>query len=1161
MYVVKSKDANLLTTKLVGADINVAKIGAPRTNAYTDVPNYSDSKLVFDNVTLSVKDKEGVSVSGEIVVDPKSNLAAGTNGITVAKDTRLILQKGVDGVRYTDGAKVVIGGNEYTVYHYKSGDIEIQYGISCGDVYYTGKELTKLDVRIIAISLTQGFTAGNVSYELEYDGTIKDAVTYTDALGIQITFTGDVAVTSNLRTDLIVKPAPIDIKFTVPETYNGVDVSEFQKVQIDSANGMIAGMVGYYNLADDMDGYYLVIGAQVVGMDGKPLDDATITAIGIEFSNGVYMLHLGQTYEEAMNALKTGIVFSAELDNNHSKPRYTFNVTGVEVVKPITISAMGSNDNVLGTSATTLHKDVGVSSDANDVTKFDVKGTLLWKAKFTGFNTANYKEQRGWYLALNLSREAVNDNIDWTGWKEVLGFVGGTSSGEMEVQGWEVFRISDVSKNPYIVLKDPNGFKTKYVLNIDGIDFGTATGYGETKEEAEAILEENGVKPEELTDGQFMSRTMFMIYNARNAESVLQTAVCENNKARYECTFEGISKNTIIWYFSLDNPDQFVGGEPGPYTMTVKNGDQTIATGDVTVKGVFVIESGFESDADKARAVFEKHDPNWSGDVLDNTFYMIVKVYGYDSRTEFVTQMINSQGVNILSEDVGSWYLEQNDGDNEDGVLCIIQYPFGSTTLANTPQQIYGPYTMNLVSDGKVLAFDDILVATSSFMHFGIAEKVEGEEYTTFGTGFDVANRDDNTVKLYGTLNFIRSEARTGYFFPLSMNTEEGAEYPNATLTIDGTTASFGDRLLPITAEKKTYKVVVDLDGDGTTYSATTYTLTFTGELEEISYGILLSDPFYGDKPLEFTSGKAGVTKFTLPNGPDGSKQFIGWKIEGENGAIYSNGAFVILSAGMDADGNGDVVFTAVYKGSQQRVSYSMEASVSDTDKGSVLTIKTNSDQVKDYRNLSANHYYLIAMFNADGKSIWNKVLASPRILNGGDVYSESVDIELPEKFGLGYSILIDFKTDYAMGMIEICKSVILQNTVASDSGFVADAAEACEAINEALAKHEREQGVDVNDVDSNTAYTVFDTTDEMNGKTLTAYLYKGNDLLYAERMTFGTPGAHVWYFSFNDAAPSHTEGGNVLTPMAEGTEPDGEYTVFILDDDGHNVVKSKFTA
>lgn len=1191
MYVVRSTDTNPLSTKLIGADINVAKIGAPRTNAYTNVTDYSVSKLTFD----------GVTVIGETAVDPKSNLSTYGNGIAVADNGKLILKQPMYGMKYTDGTKVIIGGNEYTVYHYKSGDIEIQYGISCGDVYYTGKELTKLDVKIIAISLTQGFTAGNVSYELEYNGTIKDHGTYTDALGIQITFTGDVAVTSNLRTDLFVKPAPLDIRFGVPDEYNGIAVGDFQKIQID-ANSNIVGKVGYYNLADDMDGYYLVITAQVYDKKGNLVSDAQISTEGMEsVGDGKYMLFLGKTFDEARQKLDSRIGFTAECGKNYIVPESWIDLKGIQPVDVMSFHSLGSQ-NILGAYFGELYDTLEFVAK-NDPTQFEVIGKLLWKANYDGFSS-DFNETRGWYIPFHM----YNNDTDADFWKNSTADIQILKLKEnVELDGEFVFRIVDINVDPVITLKDPNGFKTRYVLDISKIEFGSATGYGETKLEAEEEMSWNGIEPEKLTENgsDVIDKTMFMIFNtsAYRGQKVIATAtnITDGLKTSYseEITI-GEDQNICIWYFSFDH--QFKNGEPGVYKLEVKAGDETVAEGKEARKGVKIFTFGFEEKAEDAKSKINVYRPDIEN-VSDKTFFMIAGIYGYPQRTTITASMLNSDGKEIIKDP--SAYGVTLSGPCDERIHAFY-FSFENGDQVSAMESIYGLYEMRLMNGNDVIESRDIKVAAKSWLNFRV-----NELETDYGTNLEIIPSESDSTKysLNGKLYYREYPAKAGYFFSITWDKPPYPYYLNPDIELEtqynGSFCSSYYCTFSFTPnEERIYKLHVDFDGDKPGYEATTYTFTFVGEFEKRPYGIYLSDPFYGDEPLEYTfvnetpeTDTSPSKKFmSLPAGPDGSKTFIGW--ESENGKLYSAGAFVIISDDMDPDNDGKAVFTAVYANAGAEFTVTFDGEVYGTyEAGEMLTmkpvpegkiawalnntvisgqytvlradaddenvisfvsvakvsgiqrteytiskvvveggsvlVKVDSEEVGgQYFNMNGHFYYkLVSGTQSD-------IVPSKEIYAFGEKYTEMMPIMLPENYETkGYAVY--FCVDYGQQTIVLSK-ILVKPTIYS--GYY----EKASIANKAISKFSGEK---IEDAVDKTAFMTFDVQEEgeyearclLGDTTVISETFSISAEKIAEKHADGK--LFAWYFTFGS--------GNVSTnPIqidAEHVVPGGVYTIEIL--------------
>ena len=1087
-------------------------------------------------------------------------------------------------INYATGSKVVVDGNEYTVYHYTSGGIDIQYGVSCGDVFYTGAVIDEYDVSVLSISLDDKFQMTNKTFALvsEMEGNngwneIRDARTYADALKIQLTFVKDGEsgtasnITVNLKTDLVVKPMPVDIRFSFPEKVGDITVSEFMKYEgtenVNDRHFQYFGSVGYYNL-NGMKGYYFVIAAEVYDKKGNLMPNAQIIAGEMESKgNGIYMLFLGKTPEEARQKMSEPIEFTANCGANYEASVYNIDLR-FETVAPMVINPL-FRDSVLGVSTWELYDQSLSTKVSTDVTEYTVTGKLKWKAGFYGFDGSNVDNQRGWYLGVEF-RNVLSDNqvFDWTKCTADIKIID-TKKDVRLTDGEFLFRIVDINKNPEITLKDPNGFKTRYVLDISGIDFESVTGYGETKAEAEAAMSGYGIDPAKLTEkgSDVIEKTMFMIFNTSAYHGKKITATATNttdgkNTSWSEDIQIGENQNICIWYFSF--ADQFQDGKPGVYELKAEVGDRVIAQETESFKGTYVFGSGFYANAtDAYNAIHALREDIPESDVAANTFYMIVGIYGYDRGTNFYASMARDGGENIITS-----ANMISVSPNMEGHKWAFYFSFDNATQVAAPDIIYGKYVMSILENNeKPVAEEKIHVGASSSMTFTLVN-------TAYGKDLKIS-QDGTQVTISGELHY-----QPLYKMQINWVDIPADVYPDATLIMKTPEGEVEDQfeIIHTTSELLTfdpkqdrvYEFTIDFDGEGDVYTPTTYFVSFDGTFEGQTYGIYLSDPIYDSDLVQFKDKIKVGESFYLPYGPNGSKDFVGWKAE--NGKIYSGLSFVIVTEdmdGMDGVKDGKAVFTAVYKGSQQRDTFTLDGTKVSED-GKTLIINTSSQQTEGYRNLSAGFYYVVTMQNADGAVVMDKRIASPCIKNGGttveDVYSETFNVALTEEFGPGCIITVNFKTDFAMGQLQIVEPVVIAREVASPGGFEKDATDAFNAINDALKAAGRDNGVPEDDVDSNTAYIVFETTEDLNGKELVGSLYIIDEEdgrpapRYYEFMTFESAGPHVWYFSFNEDAPSHDPNNKNVVPMTSKGPVPGTYVLQITLNDRPYTLVAEYT-
>ena len=683
-----------------------------------------------------------------------------------------------------------------------------------------------------------------------------------------------------------------------------------------------------------------------------------------------------------------------------------------------------------------------------------------------------------------------------------------------------------------------------------------------------------GVNPEKLTvnGSDVTDNTMFMIFNTSAYHGKKITATATNTTDGKNTFYSeeiqiGENQNICIWYFSFDH--QFKDGKPGVYELKAEVGDRVIEQETESFKGTYVFGSGFYADAtDAYNAIHKLREDIPETDVAANTFYMIVGIYGYDDGTQFHAKMVRAgTDVDILTgaEESNMIVLPHADGEAH---KWAFYFSFDNATQVAAPDIIYGKYVMSILENNeKPVAEEKIHVGASSSMTFTLFN-------TAYGKDLKIS-QDGTQVTISGELYY-----QPPYIMQINWVDIPATVYPHATLimkTPEGTvedefkiTHTTAERLTFDPKQDRVYEFTIDFDGEGDVYTPTTYFVSFDGTFEGQTYGIYLSDPIYDSDFVQFKDKIKVGESFYLPYGPDGSKDFVGWKAE--NGKIYSGLSFVIVTEdmdGMDGVKDGKAVFTAVYKGSQQRDTFTLDGTKVSED-GKTLIINTSSLQTEGYRNLSAGFYYVVTMQNASGAVVMDKWIASPCIKNGGttveDVYSETFNVALTEKFGPGCIITVNFKTDFAMGQLQIVEPVVIVPEVVSPGGFEKDATDAFNAINDALKAAGRDNGVPEDDVDSNTAYMVFETTEDLNGKELWAILYVIDEEdgrpapRYYEYMTFESAGPHVWYFSFNEDAPSHDPNNKKVTPMTINGPVPGEYLLQITLNDRPYTLVAEYT-
>lgn len=190
-------------------------VGSNMFNVYQGTVDMTveGSTLLFSGVIKTNVDSFETSSNSTIVMSGSDAAFYNTNesGIPGADDKKAFPY-------LEDGSKVVYQGNTYTIRHQVSGDITLQYGISLGDVYYTGSQITKYDVPLLAqVFDIDGRSMIGSSYEVT--GQHDAAGTYPEAIDVQLAVsnTGAAAgagtITFNDHLDLTILPAESELQF------------------------------------------------------------------------------------------------------------------------------------------------------------------------------------------------------------------------------------------------------------------------------------------------------------------------------------------------------------------------------------------------------------------------------------------------------------------------------------------------------------------------------------------------------------------------------------------------------------------------------------------------------------------------------------------------------------------------------------------------------------------------------------------------------------------------------------------------------------------------------------------------------------------------------------------------------------------------------------
>ncbi len=1084
---------------------------------------------VGDNAVISVGDGSKLVNESTIIISQTENKEGrieASSEATVVPGT-ILNKEGSDAKtvypEYEEGTKVTVKGTTYTVYKNTFGDITLQYGLSCGDIYYSGSPVSDRNVTLLSTSLTTGYNLTNQTFDFNKEDCVA-AGPYTDALHVQLTFSGpDGNITANKDIDLIILEKPLSMGVDASKgTIGENNVSDFQKITVTLGEKIVlAGYVGYYNFGTDSmsrPGYYVALditfGGAIESDQGRYVfsENGTIK----DGFDGKYLRYLGATATDAKKALEE-TTLSVSINNNYESVSYGFNTDGLTFATPLSV---GNGDSELFNEQE-ITGSVDVSVAAN----------LKWKTEITPVNSA---KNAGWFLGLKFGSEVL------TGYKAVM-TVGNVDYNVNGFNGGLVIRQMDNS-DITVMITDANGLKTKYTVDTDNVRFAEDFNYYKTKAEFDALLTSYGIT---LT-GETKDQTMYMIFNDLGQAGYAVSAESLNDPSKdVEGTVVDLDGNGVIWYYSFTTLPE--GEEPvaGPYKIVAKATTTEIATGTVVKDGVYTIAKGYNDDKDIVTSEMTNildGIGDVPGDVIDETFYWIVKVYGYDSETTLTVNALNKSvegSTQILIG--GNTFKVPHETDKENHVW-ILYFSFKDTGQV-TGGKVPGNYEMTILNGSTPIAQTFVPVGSDISANFSAYDATDKSDYV--GGDYTVTS-SSKTVTVAGT---IKANAG-GYFIPLKFT---ATNYVSISINgVETATSENNCYLVYVDEGTETFDVV--FYGDGTIYRNTTYKVNITATYETATYKIILMDTdYYGVTGFEYATKSVGQG-IILPNGPAVGKEFKGWKVEGIDAEKYfAAGSLMVVSEDIIVDGK--ITLKAIYRGDMQRTNFNMKIDV-DVNDGK-LTITVDSNERDGYRNLTANHYYVINIVDSNLKNIYSKVIPSSTILNGGDVYSETITRDI-NGLGAGCSVSVKFAADYAPGM-EPLASAFISVPVGEvvGSGYKEDRTVALDKINEAIHELDDQKYLVQENVANETMYMVFKTDIEYKG--LVAGLsYVGDDglinTIYVEKFDLDA-GAHVWLFSFADNEPSHSSGNGVLKPLTEDYDSEKKYILKVTTSDGKAVI------
>ena len=1189
------------TIDLAGYDLTYNKNLGVESGAYIEVP--AGSTLHITNIVFRVGEipadgwlkTEGaiLDATGKYIETPASviEFAKAYNSTFIRSATGE--ESGPQSLAYTlvvtPETTLRINDADYRAYYTTNTTTRTQVliGVALNQFHYNGPDALRLDdvtangydVQVF----TEGYSTPVYSQNLEKDN-ISDVGVYEDALLIN----GSVSAGPNqgsapiaIYVDIVVLPVPptvvvdditwvygqYDAETDVPNIkYNGGAVPEDVKITWEILdNGKVVTdynslAVGEYTLRV----HYTAAGNYAAGyVDAK----ATVTYAKQNIDIGSYE----ENFELTIGEDKYGHIYDY--------------LDGFTVEK----------------------------TERTETYPYDYKldGTVLYVIDNPAFNNQAPGDRDGYYLVLKLTNNGVEakykvtiNGVENTKENTLPGMTEGVPGTD-----WLMIWVDDLAQlNSLSITFTADSYEPlNYDLDVSALKRNTVAGYAAEETAAEKQMMDNGV----LTDAEkdnVGAMTMWIAFDAMGAVTGQAYLYYDGSNTPIYSQEMKDPAPTGRWFFSFDPTNgSYIGlsstinpcleafdayktasgnAAPGEYTMEIvlynADGEEIATVSDnAYIEGE--VNSGFEYFADAAEAGIIARNPGFNmTDVDDKTLWF----------TWYQSQDLTGITITVTKGGSEVTYTEPAQGGYSLDAGLHTFYASFNNQLSEFADDPLGTYTITVKAGDKVIASGDVVVddVPTQFDITDLAEEYLGKAPQEY-MDVTINGLADSKFTISGEVFYIDAwdaywtgAETAGYYIGIVITDAEGnpidSKYwanatgfinnPNNTLlteqpkefaagTMDGTFVLYLGDVEELTALKD-ITVSIDLDGEGEFLTATEYTLDLN-----LTEGTHTYSATYIDEPYGYGVSITYEDKYAvLPNLPDVSKDAYGWYVKGTEGTIYTAGTLVDLSQ-IDVDTDYEIEFVATYV-TDVRDQYAVSIDSVDTENGQ-LVIKVESSQVSDvaggvvYRNLTANHYYVISVTEENGSG-YERIVASNAITNGGFGSAETLTVSgltLAE----GDLVTVYFYADYVENYPAFGSDSYAVPTEASGPvvGFDADA----DSVEQAIADAYEELGyTEVPELTAveNTAFVVFETGEEYNDVHLIAYVIPqgGNpeDAVYTEDFTFTAAGAHVFYFTFT-GVNSNTDAG-VGGVIAADVTVGETYDIMIVTQEGTLVFSASVT-
>lgn len=1164
-------------------------VGSNMFNVYQGTVDMTveGSTLLFSGVIKTNVDSFETSSNSTIVMSGSDAAFYNTNesGIPGAGDKKAFPY-------LEDGSKVVYQGNTYTIRHQVSGDITLQYGISLGDVYYTGYEITKYDVPLLAqVFDIDGRSMIGTSYEVT--GKYTDAGTYPEAIDVQLAVsnTGAAAgagtITFNDHLDLTILPAESELQFgdyvtddvygvakdalvdgAITAVVNGTDVTLTGTLLYYSGNGWDANVWP----AGETEGYYVLFA--VDWQNDVPYDSASVV---LSYSDKTYsaetfdnfmLVYLGKAPE--LGSMQMTVDYDGE-GTNFAETTYDISFASLSLQSYIYIGEY-ADETVYDVPVAQL---VGSFEAVQNGYAVTITANLFYyDGSEWATDTWPAGETEGYYIVFSVTNPLGV-------WTDATFKVNGNELSTQPFDGYLVYFLgTELPETESVeIAVDLDGAEAKYteseftvdmmltssvsiffgvIDSDDTYDFGSIT-IGDLQSEDTAV-DVNNVEGEENVYDVVFTGTL----NWVSGYTWYNSAV-EAEQRGYYLGFDITLPGNMSWddveflktenkVFNSENPFDgfFIWRIVNDYDSTIIiKIDGTEYTYNLDFSQLsFAPKAGFVPVAEDILAgedyVIEGID---LPDVIDNTYYLIFNTGKTGAGVNDYTMML-FKGESAPADLSGAVYTETV-GWQQIADGAYIWY-FSLDDQLKGLDLAGGDYTLAATIGGEVVAQATVMI--SGTIDYGYDESAQDALNGMVDAGIDSTAIEGDVSDQTMWIVWYNATDVTGAKGVLTLDGKEvyTEDFGAVNAGIHAWYFCFGDNPgnIKLNYEYGTYVMTVT-DADGNVLAQ--------GEIvnQDMSQFTVMLDEKDDAYDREFVL-KAGEI-FYLPESGIKGETVKYWEVLDENSEVVGTvnaGAIVVMgSAGVHFSSENVYSFRAYYAEGgdvpvepgvdpQGRTEYEVSAVID----GDNLVISLDSAQVENYVNfVGGQFYYTIIIESSNGTGYYTINHLASGILGGyaGCKDEQRIDLSVYD-LPAGSSVYVQFCMFYANMIWGMDETQIFTEGVSGTAVGYADLAD--DAKQDIADEIELlEAGIEVpSDIADETVYAIFEA--DAGEHTLTMETEDGT-VVYEEIANFSDAGYHIWYFSLAEGQPSYVESESVTVPLVEGVITTG--TTYSLYMDG----------